>query len=286
MYCGIAQDLRPLFPGVQYKLTFQAKGTNVGMAWFGGGPEWKRRFPLPEGDFDWRTFTFEFEAPKDANSYHFRVNVDSPTEALWLDDFRMSADLSTNAPLTRPVDLSATTTVPVEKLTGFICDGSGAEWLPAAIPIGTDDGIDASLRLAWTADALLLLVEVQDSELARSPDAASMWSYDSLQVSIDPRNEKTVGSYGANDFELGFGMGREGPFSYAWQLPKEGADDVLGLVEFQIGQQGEVTTYEVCIPWKALGMAGRGGEALGLNIVLNDRDSETDRAATQWSKGR
>lgn len=89
VYCGIAQDLKPLVPGVEYRLTFRAKGEGVGECWYGGGPAWQLRCAFPQGDFDWQEFEFEWAMPADQDSFHFRINVDSVTKALWIDDLRL-----------------------------------------------------------------------------------------------------------------------------------------------------------------------------------------------------
>lgn len=89
VYIGISQTLAPLETGVTYIFRFKAKGENVGQCWYGGGPGWSTRQGLPRGTFDWREFELDWQAPEGVAAFEFRVNVDSTTRALWVDDVRV-----------------------------------------------------------------------------------------------------------------------------------------------------------------------------------------------------
>ncbi len=90
VYCGLAQHLTDLIPGQIYRLSFQARGNNVGICWYGGGPDWQLRKVFPSGSFDWQSFRIEWTCG-DETAFEFRVNLDSPTEALWVDNVRLDA---------------------------------------------------------------------------------------------------------------------------------------------------------------------------------------------------
>ncbi len=90
VFCGLSQPLTNLTPGQVYRLSFQARGEGVGDCWFGGGPEWHLRKPFPSGSFDWQSFHIEWTCGDDT-SFEFRVNLDSATQALWVDDVRLDA---------------------------------------------------------------------------------------------------------------------------------------------------------------------------------------------------
>lgn len=98
IYCGLAQTITGLTPGQTYRVSFRAKGENAGVCWFGGGPGWLRRKIVPEGSFDWRTFSFEWPCESGQTTFEFRVNVDSYTQALWIDDVQATA-VSADDPL-------------------------------------------------------------------------------------------------------------------------------------------------------------------------------------------
>ena len=86
VFCGLSQVTAPLVPGKTYRFSLMAKGEDVGTCWFGGGPGWSTRLSFPDETFDWQGFAFNWTCPADHDSFELRINVDSPTGALWIDD--------------------------------------------------------------------------------------------------------------------------------------------------------------------------------------------------------
>lgn len=86
VYCGLSQTVDSLVPEKTYRFSLKAKSEEIGSCWFGGGPGWFTRFFFPPEPFDWQEFTLDWTCPADCTSFEFRINVDSPTEALWIDD--------------------------------------------------------------------------------------------------------------------------------------------------------------------------------------------------------
>ncbi|MDQ1257660.1 MAG: hypothetical protein QG656_2266, partial [Candidatus Hydrogenedentes bacterium] len=90
VYCGLFQTVGSLIPGKTYRFSLKAKSEDAGACWFGGGPDWATRFFFADETFDWQEFAVEWTCPADYNSFEFRINVDSPTGALWIDDVRVA----------------------------------------------------------------------------------------------------------------------------------------------------------------------------------------------------
>ncbi len=90
VYCGLMRQVGSLTPGVTYRFSVKAKGEEVGSCWFGGGPGWDARYFFPCESFDWQEFHVDWTCPADQNSFELRFNVDSATNALWLDDVQVS----------------------------------------------------------------------------------------------------------------------------------------------------------------------------------------------------
>ncbi len=90
VYCGLARQVGPLTPGVRYRFSLKAKGEEVGSCWFGGGPGWNARLFLPSESFDWEAFHVDWTCPEGVTSFEFRINVDSVTDALWIDDVQVT----------------------------------------------------------------------------------------------------------------------------------------------------------------------------------------------------
>lgn len=288
VYLSLRQRLAPLFPGTTYRVRFMARGQNVGTCWSGGGPQWLARHPLPSGTFEWREFSHEIRAPDDAESYEFLFLVESETEALWIDDVRVEADFDLTRPQVRSVAPGQSRVTPVAAGRASACDGDLADWGdgPSFSLKGAEGRVDASLRLGWTPEALWLAVEARDDDPVLAVDAASLWLYDSVQVSLDPANDKTPGSYGPRDFEIGFAMGREGLLAHAWQHPRGVDPGFVKDIPFAVVREGDTTVYEIAIPWEHLPpLTGAPGESFGLNVVVNERGAEGPRAGAEWSPG-
>jgi hypothetical protein len=86
VYCGLVQTVGALVPGTTYRFSLKAKGEDVGTCWFGGGPDWAMRFLIPAESFDWQKFEMDWTCPPNVSAFEFRINVDSTTTALWIDD--------------------------------------------------------------------------------------------------------------------------------------------------------------------------------------------------------
>jgi len=90
VYSGLSQRVRGIAPRGEYLIRAWAKGKSVGTCWFGGGPMWHTRTSIPRGDFDWTLVEMRWTSEGNA-PFELRVNVDSNTEALWIDDVRSAS---------------------------------------------------------------------------------------------------------------------------------------------------------------------------------------------------
>ncbi|MBN2309891.1 MAG: beta-galactosidase, partial [Candidatus Hydrogenedentes bacterium] len=287
VYCGLRQTVGPLYRGLTYRIRLRVKGSNVGACWFGGGPEWRLRKGLPRGTFDWQDVSVEYAPPSDMDSFLLIINVDSVTEALWVDNVRMEADVDTSAPITRGVTPADAMAVPVPKNPALQCDGDLSEWRGETFHLADAGGrIDAQFRLAWNEKAFWIAVQTKDDEPARGGDPSAMWQHDSIQIAADPRNEDTVGSYGPNDLELGFGLTKQGPAAYAWHLPGHVGLADLAAAQHAIVHRDGVTTYEIALPYSLLApVTASAATGFGLNLVVNDRDAAAPRVGAEWTPG-
>ena len=84
---SLSQQIRGVRAGSDYLVRLWAKGEDVGMAWFGGGPEWAVRERFPEGSYDWQLLELRLTAPADAGpTFDLRINVEGGTGSLWIAD--------------------------------------------------------------------------------------------------------------------------------------------------------------------------------------------------------
>lgn len=86
VYCGVMQAIPNVVPGTTYRFSLKARGEETGDCWFGGGPNWALRYTFPAETFDWTEFDIDWTCPEGVDTFEFRINVDSETDSLWIDD--------------------------------------------------------------------------------------------------------------------------------------------------------------------------------------------------------
>lgn len=303
VYGGLSQVVRGITPGSQYLIRLWAKGTKVGIVWFGGGPEWKARKGLPTGTFDWTPVELRWTAPEEPTDFELRINVDSETEALWVDDVsfqevnplglepRLKA-LTPGEALRRGYLLIA----PVERAPRI--DGDLSDWPAEAtatripqdaglvmIDRKDDSDLSATLRTAADARNLYLGITVRD-DVHWAPPEALAWTIDGLQVSFDPRHERTPGGYGPHDSEYSLVLDNDGkPRVQCWQ-PAQALGDQSKAIALAVKRTDTETIYEAAVPWTAIGVpTGAGTPVLGLNVLINDNDGSGRRGYIELTSG-
>ncbi len=304
VYCGLVQTVRGLAPETDYVLRLWAKGKGVGTCWFGGGPGWFSRGQFPTGDFDWTMLELRWRSPDVATDYELRLNVDSETEALWIDDVSFQEanpqGLDPRVTVLAPeaaVRAGYLPMAPVER--GPKIDGDLSDW-PAdaravrmpqdagvvALPDRKgDDDLSATVRTMADGKALYLGITVRDDIHSAAPGAMA-WTNDSIQLGIDPRHERTEARYGPHDSEYSLMMDSEGkPQVQCWVAPA-GLGDQSRAFTLAVKRTGLDTVYEVEIPWTAIGvMVGAGGPVLGLDVLVNDNDGTGRRGYIEMTPG-
>ena len=73
-------------PNTTYEFGLRAKGKNVNKLWFSiGGWETERKY-LPDGDYDWRDFSYEYTTSDSQTSFEFFVFADGRIDEAMIDD--------------------------------------------------------------------------------------------------------------------------------------------------------------------------------------------------------
>jgi hypothetical protein len=87
VYGSLSMQVNGIHPGKDYLVRLWAKGDDVNDCWFGGGPNWVVRESFPQGSYGWQLLELRLSAPPDAGpTFDLRVNVEGPTESLWVAD--------------------------------------------------------------------------------------------------------------------------------------------------------------------------------------------------------
>lgn len=96
VFAMLSQNV-PVTPNTLYQFTIHVKGSGVGNAWVGGGPDWAIRVHCPADAKDWTPLSGTFmTGPKDT-TFQFIVGIESKTQSLWIDDL-IFTPLTTLAP--------------------------------------------------------------------------------------------------------------------------------------------------------------------------------------------
>ena len=73
-------------PNRRYTLSCYVKTDNGGVAWIGGGRKWEHRFALPAKTNGWQRVVGSFDTLPNETRFTLRINTDSATPGLWIDD--------------------------------------------------------------------------------------------------------------------------------------------------------------------------------------------------------
>lgn len=93
VYARIVQTVSGLQPFTTYNVSCWVRGKGCGLNWIGGGPGWYTRTAFPQGDFDWKKFSFDVTTDAEADNYELMVATESQTEALWVADIRFETGI-------------------------------------------------------------------------------------------------------------------------------------------------------------------------------------------------
>lgn len=189
----------------------------------------------------------------------------------------------------------------IQKATGVTIDGDLSDWQDA-YPIhlryktqnasGYHDpaNLEATAYAKWEDDGLLLAVSVSDNIHKQSENAANLWKNDSVQISLDPLNNREA-PYGPDDVEWGFALTDAGTLLtnvFSSSLPNPNGD-ISGQTPFAAVRDDTAkrTLYELKIPSAYVGRLQPSVDGLiGLNVAVNDADLQNGRDNfIQWTKG-
>ncbi|WP_145947179.1 sugar-binding protein [Paenibacillus sp. Y412MC10] len=189
----------------------------------------------------------------------------------------------------------------IQKATGVTIDGDLIDWQDAypihlryktqnASGYHDPDNLEATAYAKWEDDGLLLALSVGDNIHKQSENAANLWKNDSVQISLDPLNNREA-PYGPDDVEWGFGLTDTGTLLtniFSSSLPNPNGD-ISGKTPFAAvrDEKAKRTFYELKIPSAYVGhLQPSIGGHIGLNVAVNDADLQNGRDDfIQWTKG-
>lgn len=189
----------------------------------------------------------------------------------------------------------------IQSAGGIAVDGNLADWQDA-YPVhlrrkdqnatGYQDSanLEATAYAKWASDGLYVAVDVRDDVHKQSENTANMWKNDSVQISLDPLNNRES-PYGADDVEWAFALADDGTllvnvFNSSAPNPN---GDMSGRVPFAAvrDEAAARTRYEFKIPSAYVkDLSPALGGKLGFNVAVNDADYQNGRDNfIQWTPG-
>jgi hypothetical protein len=278
VYATLDQAL-DLEAGKTYQVSLWCKGKGVGHCWAGGGEGWKQRTRLPTGDFDWTRITFSIKTGEQPG-YTFRINVDSATEALWIDDVEI-VDPDAGRP-SKPAVLSTPGLSPSARIYPIPASGLGPV---LRLRSSQDAALGADAQIGYDQSGVQFDVRVLDPSPGVATAGEGMWLQDCIQLAIDTDPGTAKPGYGGSCFELGFALLPSGEVArYAWH--SGGGPFDFDRVQAEGQRESDGYRLRVHIGWQALGLKPpESRPVLGLNLVVSHGDTGKGRQTVAWTPG-
>ncbi len=153
----------------------------------------------------------------------------------------------------------------------------------------------ANARVGWTADTLILAVDVVDSTPLINPnDNTEIWRGDSIELYLGFDGPTLDSYYGPKHFQIGLTPGDKGQGGYAWNwrpiVPEgekapEGGRGIEGseVVAYPRPNGWRIEAY---IPLSEFGATITAGQLIGFDMAVNngmDRNDREKRATLMWN---
>lgn len=151
---------------------------------------------------------------------------------------------------------------------------------------GGETDLSGKGYLKWNPAYLYLGIEVQDDVHYQKGTGGDMWQGDSVQFAIDTGRADGVGS--AENNEFGVALGEQGPMVWRWLSTGGRPTGALTTVQAAVYRSGNLTSYELAIPWSELlpeGSVANTGDTFGFSILINESDGGARRGWLEYLSG-
>lgn len=136
--------------------------------------------------------------------------------------------------------------------------------------------ISANWRALWDKEYLYLMVDVTDDIVTRK-NADAWWGGDSVEIYIDGNNSKGMSYDGEDDFQLGFAYEEDYNYTGMYSVKR-----TFGI-ERAWADTEPGYRLEAKIPWETIGISPASGDAVGLDVAVNNNDGEGRETQIFWN---
>ncbi len=189
------------------------------------------------------------------------------------------------------IPVQATGSIDIPRLEGITIDGDGSDWSTNGFCVGIladetgrilpANDLEASFRLGWNFDGLLVLVRVRDDTNAEFEKEEELWQRDSIELFLATK----TGSVDMVQVILAPGL-RE-PFPalrhhlYDHRQSEPLKSTPLTIEAARTTRNSEYF-LEVLLPWNTLGIQPAEGIEAGFQLYVNDCDGEWRDFSLKW----
>jgi len=141
--------------------------------------------------------------------------------------------------------------------------------------------LSGTILICWRAEGLYIGVEVTDDKIVQNMTGKDLWKGDHIEVYIDTKySPDAKGIFGEGQFQIGISPGNllntgdpitDIPAEYYVFHPENFVSKEKILVGSKKTEEGY--NIEAFIPFKFLGIQGKEGEEIGIDICISDTDT-------------
>ena len=156
-----------------------------------------------------------------------------------------------------------------------------ASWITFTRPWGGAADLSGSANFQYDASGLIVNAKVTDDAFAQTETAPNLWRGDSLQFAVSnglPGETPT-------STEIGAALLPTGPAVYTFGTSDGSPTGTTPGAAATITRADGVTSYQVKVPWTALGFQAAPTGPIAISLALNENDGAGRAGAMQWASG-
>ncbi|WP_327632766.1 hypothetical protein OHB24_22475 [Kribbella sp. NBC_00482] len=165
--------------------------------------------------------------------------------------------------------------------TSSINLATDASWLTFTRPWGGAADLSGSANFQYDATGLIVNAAVTDDVFSQTETAPNLWRGDSLQFAIS----NGLPGENATATEIGTALLPTGPAVYTFGTSDGSPTGTTPGATAAITRADGVTSYQVKIPWAALGFQSQPTGPVAISLALNENDGAGRAGALQWASG-